>query len=115
MDGQEHIRVAHRKYRNDYIAWLVSSLFVFVAVGFVNPLADAVSKYNASFWWQFWYVGLSLLSDQPMNRSEVVRVLGLQAVQMALVSVALGWVLQAVFVMIWRRPGSVSASDAKAD
>jgi hypothetical protein len=86
------------QYRTDRLLWAIFTAGVFVALGFVNPLAG-VGKFGGDHdWWdQF---GILVRGDYPDVIGDSLRV-GTCGLVLAVPSAVLGWVLQALVVVSW--------------
>jgi hypothetical protein len=89
--------MARRVYRTSPLIWFFAPLSVFVALGFVDHLRG-VAKAEASLW------GLATEAagkQQQIGGSERLTAFVCQAILLAVPSVLVGWVLQAVAVVFW--------------
>lgn len=95
--------MAMKTSRTNYLFWAVATAGVFVVLGFVNPLAGATWKGEYSLWD---HVGI-LLRGEHMGGAgaALVPVLFLSGV-LAVPSLLVGWLVQAVFVVARAPRGS---------
>jgi hypothetical protein len=85
-------------FRTDYRIWAVASGCVFVALGFVDPLAGATWKGDNSLWA---YLCMLMSGDYICSTTEMLVPIAFRALLQVAPAVALGWVLQAFIVILW--------------
>jgi MFS superfamily sulfate permease-like transporter len=85
------------RLRTDHRLWAIVALGLFVALGFVDPLAGATWKGEHSFWY---LVGTVVLGEWTSGLSGALLLLLFYAGLLCVPSVLLGWVVQAVVVLI---------------
>src|SRR5262245_45932213 len=103
--------MAKALFRTDRRLWLVAAGCAFVALGFVDPVAGVAKGHN-SLWA---YVGLHVTGDYFCSTADIVVPILFLVAPQAVLSAALGWVLQAFVVVARSRgrgaaPGSMSTT-----
>jgi hypothetical protein len=101
-------------YRTNYWLWETASACIFVALGFVDPVAGATWKGGHSL-----RSCVDILVDGGYFRSsaEIVERIAFIALLPAVAASLLGWVLQAIIVVVWqssRAAPSSSGGSSKA-
>jgi hypothetical protein len=81
--------------RTSYPLWALAAIILFIALGFVDPVAGA-AKGDNSLWS---YVGH--LCDGGYNTEALLTAAAYRAVLQTVPAVLLGWVLQALLVAGW--------------
>jgi hypothetical protein len=85
------------RLRTDHRLWAVVALGLFVALGLVDPLAGTTWKGEHSFWF---LVGTVVRGEWASGLSGALLLLLFYAGLLCVPSVFLGWVVQAVIVLI---------------
>lgn len=85
-------------FRTNYRVWALAAGCLFVALGFVDPVAGATWKGDNSFWA---FVRILLRGDYFCSTTELLIVIMVRALVQAVPAVVLGWVLQAFVVIFW--------------
>jgi hypothetical protein len=85
------------RLRTDHRLWAVAALDLFVALGFVDPLTGATWKGEHSFWY---LVGTVVRGEWASGLSGALLSLLFYAGLLCVPSVLLGWVVQAVVVLV---------------
>jgi hypothetical protein len=83
--------------RTDHRLWAASALGVFLALGFVDPLAGATWKGESSFWH---LIGTVVRSEWASGLTGALPFVVFYAGLLCAPSVLLGWVFQAVIVLV---------------
>ena len=83
--------------RTDYRLWTVAALGLFMALGFVDPLAGSTWKGESSFWH---LVGTVVRGEWASGINGALPLLIFYVGLLCVPSVLLGWVVQAVVVLI---------------
>jgi hypothetical protein len=83
--------------RTDNRLLAVAALGLFVALGFVDPLAGATWKGEHSFWY---LVGVAVRGEWASGLSRALPLLLFCAGPLCMLSVLLGWVVQGVVVLV---------------
>jgi hypothetical protein len=92
--------MTRQPFRTDYRLWILAAGCVFVALGFVDPVAGAAKGDNS--WWA--YVGFLLRGDYSCSTGEIIGAITFRGALQAVPSVLVGWVLQALVVVGWSSP-----------
>jgi hypothetical protein len=101
-------------YRTNYWFWGIASGCIFLALGFVDPVAGATWKGDCSLWS---HVGILIRGDYFCSSADIVAPIAFMALFLAVPAALLGWVLQALIVVAWqssRTTPSHSSSGPKA-
>jgi hypothetical protein len=85
-------------FRTNYRVWVFAASCLFMALGFVDPVAGATWKGDNSFWS---HVGILLRRVYFCSTADLVDGIMLQALLQAVPAVVFGWVLQAFVVIFW--------------
>ena len=87
--------MAKSRYRTNYLLWVAASGCLFVALGFVDPVAG-VSKGDSSLWA---VVNRFVRGAYYCSTTDIVVGLLILAISRAIPAAILGWVMQAVVVI----------------
>jgi hypothetical protein len=85
-------------FHTDYRIWAFAAASVFLALGFVDPLAGAMWKDDYSLWAQ---VGILVRGDYICSTADILTPIAFRALLHTVPAAALGWVLQAFVVVLW--------------
>jgi hypothetical protein len=89
--------MARARYGANTRIWLIAAGCLFVAIGFVDPVAG-VTKGDNSLWSHTTHL---VTGDYHCSTSDIVIPIVFQAVLLSVPSVMIGWVIQAFIVMTW--------------
>jgi hypothetical protein len=97
-------------FRTDYRVWALAAGCVFVALGFVDPLAGATWKGDNSLWA---YIGILLRGEYICSTADMLIPILFRMVLQAVPAVAVGWVFQGFLVVLLsmvqgKRPSNVT-------
>lgn len=86
-------------YRTNYWIWGIVSGCIFLALGFVDPVAGATWKGDCSLWS---HVGDLISGDYFCSPGDILAPIVFMALFLAIPAALLGWVLQAIIVVAWQ-------------
>jgi hypothetical protein len=104
-------------FRSDYRLWALIAGCMFVALGFVDPVAGATWKGDNSLWS---YIGILLRGEYICSTGEMLAPIVSRALFHAVPAALIAWVAQALFVVVWasirsRASASGCVSSGRAD
>lgn len=86
-------------YCTNYLIWGITSGCIFLALGFVDPVAGATWKGDNSLWS---YGGILVHGDYICSRAEILTHIAFLALLLAVPAALLGWVVQALVIVLGR-------------
>lgn len=84
-------------YHTNYWIWKMASGGIFVALGFVDPLAEAWKGDNSLWHW----VSILVRGDYICSPATILTPIAFLALFLAVPSILTGWVVQALVVVLW--------------
>ena len=90
------------QFRTDFLLWAITAGCVFIALGFVDPLAGAVYKGDCSLWAM---VVRFVTGDYCGSTYDRVIPIVYYGLLLAIPAATLGWVAQALVVVLQFRGG----------
>jgi hypothetical protein len=89
--------MAMKRFRTVYSLWALVAVGVFVALGFVDPVAGA-AKGDNSFWS---LLGVYNSGDMQLNLADMRPNLVFRAGLQVVPAILIGWVAHAMIVIVW--------------
>jgi hypothetical protein len=87
-----------KPFRTDYRIWALATAGMFVPFWFLDRLASAAHKGDDAFWA---HVGMLVRTDYFFGTEAAVASAACQAIQMTVAAALVGWVIQALIVVLW--------------
>lgn len=85
-------------YRTNNWLWGIASGCIFLALGFADPVSGA-AKGDCSLWS---HVGVLIRRDYFCSSAEILAHVAFLAMFLAVPAALLGWVVQALIIVLWR-------------
>jgi hypothetical protein len=87
-----------REYRTSYKVWLILTVLLFVVAGFISLPGE--TKGDNRYWVR---IAALFAGDYTLSTTEYLSTMALYTLFLAVPSIILSWVLQAVLVVAWSR------------
>jgi len=98
------VTMKRKRWHTDGWLWALTSAVLFGGLMFVNPLEGATDKAEYSLWAYF-----KMLVDGTGERSILILAIVVQSCALAIPSILLGWVIQALLALCGLRLSSAES------
>jgi hypothetical protein len=105
------VTTVNRSFKTNVRIWIIFSLVVFAVLGCFDPLGGSSFKVGSAGFWS-WVIDL-LKEEKRYEAWLKTPTVLVWVVPTSLVAMAIGWVLQAIFVAILRTARGVGARTGK--